>query len=31
MTVTSTVRAATDRRRHQERFGEKDGLAVTWR
>jgi hypothetical protein len=43
MTVTSTARVATDRGeryskqlashfgRYLERFGEKDGLAVTWR
>jgi hypothetical protein len=31
MTVTSTARVATDRgERHLERFGEKDGLAITW-
>jgi len=27
MTVTSTARVVTDR---GERFGEKDGLVVTW-
>jgi hypothetical protein len=29
MTVTSTAQVVTGR--HLERFGEKDGLVVTWR
>jgi len=30
MTVTSTARVNDVTGRHLERFGEKDGLVVTW-